>query len=151
MDGRPTSTAAIGPMPAEEREAFLARPLIARLATCLDGQPRVLPMWFLWDGTSVLMETGARFPNVQVLETNPKAAISIDEAIGPLGLRAVVMRGVVEFVQDAQFVAATVRRIYVKYLGEAGLETPETRGMLAGDHVILRFTPRSEMSWDTTR
>lgn len=148
---RPESTAATGSMPAEDREAFLARPLIARLATSLDDQPRVLPMWFLWDGASILMETGAGFPNVRVLAANPRAAITIDETVGALGLRAVVMRGVIEIVRDPDVVAAAIRRIYVKYVGEAGLETPEVQDMLAGEHVILRFRPGSETSWDTTR
>jgi nitroimidazol reductase NimA-like FMN-containing flavoprotein (pyridoxamine 5'-phosphate oxidase superfamily) len=151
MDGPPTSTAAMGPMTPDDRQTFLSRPLIARLATSLEDRPRVLPMWFLWDGMSILMETGARFPNVRVLEANPHAAITIDEAVGPLGLRAVVMRGTVEVLRDPAFVAATVRLIYAKYVGEDGLATPAVREMLRGDHVILRFTPRSETSWDTTR
>lgn len=130
------------------REVFLARPLIARLATSLDDRPRVLPMWFLWDGEHLLMETGASFPNARILRRNPNAAVTIDEAIGALGLRAVVMRGTVEVLDDPAVVGPTVRRIYLKYLGVAGMDDPVVRTMLGGEHVILRFTPSSEISWD---
>jgi hypothetical protein len=106
-------------------------------------------MWFLWEAPDVWMETGAGFPNAAILRRNPHAAIVIDESDGGLGLRAVVMRGTVEIVTAPVAVAAMVERIYVKYLGQAALATAPVRAMLTGEHVLLRFTPTFEKTWDT--
>jgi nitroimidazol reductase NimA-like FMN-containing flavoprotein (pyridoxamine 5'-phosphate oxidase superfamily) len=131
------------------RERFLARPLIARFATSENDRPRVLPMWFLWEDPFIWMETGADFPNTAILQRNPHAAIVVDESDGALGLRAVAMRGTVEIVRDPVDVATLVERIYVKYLGREALDTPPVRAMLAGEHVLLRFAPTFEKSWDS--
>jgi nitroimidazol reductase NimA-like FMN-containing flavoprotein (pyridoxamine 5'-phosphate oxidase superfamily) len=147
-DGRSASTAALPAMTPEGRDRFLARPLIARLATSEQDQPRVLPMWFLWEEPFVWMETGADFPNAAILARNPHAALVVDESDGALGLRAVVMRGKVDIIRDPATVVAMLDRIYVKYLGRDGLAAPEVQAMLAGEHVLLRFRPTFEKSWD---
>lgn len=59
----------------------------------LDDQPRILPMWFRWDGSSVWMETSPTFRNYEVLRQNVRAAVAIDESLGGLRLRAVIMCG----------------------------------------------------------
>jgi len=132
-------------------DRFLARPLIARLATSLRNRPRVLPMWFLWDGTDIWMETSPTFPNARILRQNPHAALTIDESDGGLQFRAVVMWGVVELIEaPPERVADTVQRIYIRYLGEDGLEEATPQRMLANPHVLLRFRPERIVSWDTT-
>ncbi len=88
-------------MSREAIDRFLARPLLARLATSDGDRPRVLPMWFWWDGSDIWMETSPTFPNARVLRRNPHAAVTVDEALGGLDLRAVVMRGRVEIIDNA--------------------------------------------------
>ena len=151
-DKRPASTATGLRMSDEARTTFLARPLIARLATSDRNEPRVLPMWFYWDGERVWMETGADFPNARILRANSRAAITFDESEGGLKLRAIIMRGTVDVIDAPnEFIATTIRRIYVRYVGEDGLQDPEVEAMVHGQHVILRFTPTFETSWDATR
>jgi hypothetical protein len=151
LDGsdRAASTAALPAMSPAVRARFLGRPLIARFATSEHDRPRVLPMWFLWEEPFIWMETGAHFPNAAILARNPHAAISIDESDGGLGLRAVVMRGTVTIIREPAATASMVERIYVKYVGRAGLDDPEVRAMLGGAHVLLRFEPTFEKSWDS--
>lgn len=147
---RPASTATGPAMSVEARDRFLATPLIARLATSEADRPRVLPMWFWWDGSSVWMETGASFPNARILRENPYAAITIDESDGGLRLRAVVLRGTVEVIDGPpKLIASTMRRIYMRYVGADGLDHPDVRSMLNGHHVLLRFTPTFEITWDS--
>lgn len=150
-DKRPASTATGPRMSDEARTTFLARPLIARLATSDSSEPRVLPMWFYWDGERVWMETGADFPNARILRANSRAAITFDESEGGLKLRAVIMRGTVDVIDAPnEFITTTIRRIYVRYVGEDGLKDPKVVAMGRGRHVILRFTPTFETSWDAT-
>jgi nitroimidazol reductase NimA-like FMN-containing flavoprotein (pyridoxamine 5'-phosphate oxidase superfamily) len=138
-------------MSREAMDRFLARPLIARLGTSDGDRPRVLPMWFWWDGTVVWMETSPTFANYQVLRRNPNAALTVDEALSGLAMRAVVMRGRVEIV-DAPLdeVMATVRRIHRRYLSPEEQATDAGRAMQLGSHVLLRFIPERTITWDTT-
>jgi nitroimidazol reductase NimA-like FMN-containing flavoprotein (pyridoxamine 5'-phosphate oxidase superfamily) len=132
-------------------DRFLARPLIARLATSEANRPRVVPMWFLWDGTDIWMETSPTFANPRVLRSNPHAAVTIDEAVSGFGLRAVVMRGRVEIVEGPRDqVMATVQRIYARYLSADEQASEAGRAMLEGGHVLLRFIPERTITWDTT-
>ena len=145
------STADGPPMSREAMDRFLARPLIARLATTENDQPRVLPMWFWWDGTDVWMETSPTFANARILRRNPQAALTVDEALSGLALRAVVMRGRVEII-DAPLdqVVATVRRIHARYLSPAEQSSEAGRALQLGSHVLLRFIPERTMTWDTS-
>ncbi len=138
-------------MSREAMGRFLARPLLARLATSEGDRPRVLPMWFWWDGSDVWMETSPTFANYRTLRQNPRAALTIDEALSGLAMRAVVMRGRVEIVDSpADEVMATVRRIHERYLTPDERASDAGRAMLLGSHVLLRFIPERTISWDTT-
>jgi PPOX class probable F420-dependent enzyme len=138
-------------MAREAMDAFLARPLLARLATSDDGQPRVLPMWYRWDGTDLWMETSPTFANARILRRNPRAAVTIDESVGGFGLRAVVMRGSVELIAEPHDVVMDmVQRIYARYLTSEERASEEGQAMLGGGHLLIRFNPERTISWDTT-
>jgi hypothetical protein len=52
---------------------------LAKLAyTWTDGSPRVLPIWFHWDGRQIVMGTPATAPKMKALARNPKVAVTID-------------------------------------------------------------------------
>lgn len=145
------SSASEASMAPSELARFLSRPILARLATSLHDQPRVLPMWFDWDGHDVWMETSPSFPNARILRANPRAALTIDETDGGLRYRAVVMRGTVELIDGpSEVVLERVRRIYVRYLGEEALAAATPRRMLTDPHVLLRFHPERIVTWDTS-
>lgn len=131
--------------------AFLDRPLIARLATSDHNRPRVLPMWFLWDGADIWMETSDTFPNARILRENPHAAITIDESLGSFAFRAAVMRGQVEVIDHPQYrVMEMVKRIYRRYLTDGEIASTEGEAILGAHHVLLRFRPEHVITWDTT-
>ena len=52
-----------GKLTSEEVDAFLATPVIARLATVQpDGAPYVAPVWQHWDGTVPLGDSEGKIP-----------------------------------------------------------------------------------------
>jgi len=52
---------------------------IARLAyTWSDGTPRVVPIWFQWNGREVVVSSPPRAPKLTVLESGSKVAVTID-------------------------------------------------------------------------
>jgi len=53
----------------------------ARLAyNWTDGTPRVVPIWFHWDGEEIVMGSPPRAPKLKALRKNPHVAITIDDA-----------------------------------------------------------------------
>ena len=66
-------------------EELLASQIPARLAyTGVDGDPRAIPIGFLWTGSELKLYTVPTSAKVRALERNPRVAITIDtEAFPP--------------------------------------------------------------------
>ena len=89
---------------------------LARLAyTWRDGTPRVVPIWFHWDGETIVLSSPLNAPKVDVLPTNSKVALTIDRDEWPY--HALLIRGTadVETVEDVtpEYAASAER-----YFGE---------------------------------
>jgi nitroimidazol reductase NimA-like FMN-containing flavoprotein (pyridoxamine 5'-phosphate oxidase superfamily) len=51
----------------------------ARLAyVWTDGTPRVIPIWFHWNGKELVMGTPPKAPKLKALAKNPKVSLTID-------------------------------------------------------------------------
>jgi hypothetical protein len=60
-------------------QELLASRIPARLAyTWTDGTPRVVSIWFHWDGTDLVMGTLPGAPKLKALHTGDRVAITID-------------------------------------------------------------------------
>lgn len=83
-----------------EVEAFLDEPgHLLRIGTVdLDGQPLVVPIWFIHDAGRLLFTPRARAAWFGHLRTNPKAGCTVDESTGLM--RKVVARGRIEVLHD---------------------------------------------------
>ena len=56
----------------------------ARLAyVWTDGTPRVIPIWFHWNGRELVMGTPPRAPKLKALAKNPKVSLTIDDNTFP--------------------------------------------------------------------
>jgi len=56
----------------------------ARLAYIwTDGTPRVIPIWFHWNGRELVMATPPRAPKLKALAKNPKVSLTIDDNTFP--------------------------------------------------------------------
>src|SRR4026209_2781940 len=52
----------------------------ARLAyVWTDGTPRVVPIWFHWNGREIVMGTPPKAPKLKALARNPKVSLTIDD------------------------------------------------------------------------
>jgi hypothetical protein len=113
-------------------ETELARQLLrssipARLAyVAADGTPRVVPTWFEWNGTEVVMATyvagpdaGIRHPAARLaaLRTNPSVALTIDTEDFPP--RSLAIRGHAEIHEVEGLVPEYVASAH-RYLGDDG-------------------------------
>ena len=58
---------------------LLGSTIPARLAyNWFDGTPRVVPIWFHWDGQEFALGSPERAPKLKAIERSPKVALTID-------------------------------------------------------------------------
>jgi hypothetical protein len=56
----------------------------ARLAyISTDGTPRVIPIWFHWNGRELVMATPPKAPKLKALAKNPRVSLTIDDNTFP--------------------------------------------------------------------
>jgi len=48
-----------------------------------DGTPRVVPIWFHWNGREIVMATPPKAPKLKALAKNPKVSLTIDDNVFP--------------------------------------------------------------------
>ncbi len=65
-------------------QELLRSKIPARLAyVWTDGSPRVVPIWFHWNGRELVMASPPKAPKLKALANNPKVAITIDDNTFP--------------------------------------------------------------------
>jgi pyridoxamine 5'-phosphate oxidase-like protein len=63
---------------------LLGSKIPARLAYIwTDGTPRVIPIWFHWNGRELVMATPPKAPKLKALAKNPKVSLTIDDNVFP--------------------------------------------------------------------
>ena len=73
----------------------------ARLAyTWLDGSPRVVPIWFHWNGHQFVLGSPPKAPKLVALAADPKVSLTIDDNAWPYKVLLVRGRAEVEMVDD---------------------------------------------------
>jgi nitroimidazol reductase NimA-like FMN-containing flavoprotein (pyridoxamine 5'-phosphate oxidase superfamily) len=97
--------------------ALLTSPIPAQLAyTWLDGSPRVVSMWFLWNGEEFVLAGPPGAPKLKALAQHPRVALTIDRDGPPY--QALLVRGTAR-VELVEGVAAEYAAAARRYLGEA--------------------------------
>lgn len=135
-------------MTAAEVDEFLGSERTCRVATAgRDGRPHVVPLWFVWDGTSLWLSSVVRSQRWTDLMRDPRVAVVVDTGLEYTELRGVELSGAVVPVGDIPRTAAPdpvlaePERLFAdKYAG--GVVKPD------GRHAWLRLTPDKLVSWD---
>jgi hypothetical protein len=114
---------------------------LARLAyTWHDGTPRVIPIWFHWDGETIVLGTPPNAPKVYVLPTNSRVALTIDRNEFPY--HALLIRGTAH-VETVEGVTPEYAASAQRYFGaEQGREWVE--GVRQMSPQMTRITVRPE-------
>ncbi|HET7483098.1 MAG TPA: pyridoxamine 5'-phosphate oxidase family protein [Actinomycetota bacterium] len=97
---------------------MLASRIPARLAyNWSDGTPRVVPIWFHWDGTEVVMGTPPGAPKLKALSTGDRVALTIDSNEWPY--KVLQIRGVAD-VSEHRGVVPEYAAAAERYFGPEG-------------------------------
>ena len=127
----------------KELDAYLAERRAARVATVgPDGTAHVVPLWFVWHGGALFLNSTLGNPTVEHMLRTGTAAAVIDDGDEYEELRGVVLRGRVERLGDTA--PPDVERAWSnKYMG--GSEVPYRRWR---NRTWFRLTPVRTASWD---
>src|SRR5215472_14541598 len=89
----------------------------ARLAYIwTDGTPRVVPIWFYWNGQEFVLGTPSKAPKVKALAKNPKVALTIDDNNFPH--KVLLVRGTARL-QSIQGIVPEYAEAAERYFGAA--------------------------------
>jgi hypothetical protein len=81
----------------------------------LDGTPRVVPIWFHWDGKHVIVASPSKAPKLKALRKHPKVALTIDGNTPPY--KVLLIRGMAS-VEIVDGVPQAYQAAAVRYYGE---------------------------------
>jgi nitroimidazol reductase NimA-like FMN-containing flavoprotein (pyridoxamine 5'-phosphate oxidase superfamily) len=71
-------------------QELLKSQIPARLAyVWMDGTPRVVPIWFHWNGKEIVMASPPKAPKLKALAKNPRVALTIDSVEFPPGVLSI--------------------------------------------------------------
>ena len=112
----------------------------ARLAYIwMDGTPRVIPIWFHWNGREFVMATPPKAPKLKALAKNSKVSFTIDDNSFPH--KVLLVRGTAHLHTVEGIVpeyAAAAERYFGREQGQAWIK--HLRGLIAS-MVRITITP----------
>jgi hypothetical protein len=121
-------------------QELLASKIPARLAyVWTDGTPRVVPIWFHWNGKELVLATPPKAPKLKALTKNPKVSLTIDDNHFPH--KVLLIRGSARLEAVDGIVpeyAAAAERYFGQEQGKSWVE--QLRGMISS-MVRITITP----------
>jgi nitroimidazol reductase NimA-like FMN-containing flavoprotein (pyridoxamine 5'-phosphate oxidase superfamily) len=134
---------------AEEIIAFLAGPVVARVATIDEnGFPYITPVWEEWDGEAMWIVPREKSAWVKHILKNPNVAISC--AMDSGAYTRVLFRGKAEIASGPEPMQGkcleVANRMAVRYLGEHGPEY--LIPTLDRPRYLIKFVPSEQTSWE---
>jgi PPOX class probable F420-dependent enzyme len=127
-------------MTAEERRRFLtAGTRTMKVATVrADGQPHVVPVWFVLDGDTVVFTTGEDTLKGRHLRRDPRVALCMDEETPPFAF--VLIEGTAELIRNAPDLLDWATRIAHRYMGVERAAAYGKRNAVDSE-LLVRVTP----------
>jgi hypothetical protein len=121
-------------------QKLLKSKIPARLAyVWMDGTPRVVPIWFHWNGSELVMGTPPKAPKLKALAKNPKVSLTIDENTFPH--KVLLIRGTAKL-NTVEGVAPEYAAAAERYFGrEQGQSWVAQMGQMVSSMVRVSVTP----------
>jgi nitroimidazol reductase NimA-like FMN-containing flavoprotein (pyridoxamine 5'-phosphate oxidase superfamily) len=143
-------------MSEKEIQEFLSIPRLARMATIQNGKPHLVPVWYFYDGTNIIVSTPKRPKKTKNLQSNPNVSIIIDIVDGRVEdlsyatkAKAVIIEGIAELQDDTD--SSFARKTYERYVGKNALNNPQVQFSVNLPRYTVVIKPTKIMSWDFTK
>lgn len=110
-----------------------------------DGRPHTVPVWFDWDGRTMMIFSQPGNQKVKNLRHDPRVALHLEAS--PDGSDIVILEGTAELLPEpaAEVVSAAYLEKYATGIPNIG-HTPES--MIATYSQAIRVTPARILGWD---
>lgn len=132
-------------------DELLGMPILARLATtnAKTLQPHVVPLWFLWDGSSAWISSFVSTRKIKDLQSNPRAALLVEPKQEGFKLQAVLLEGKAEVIAEPRdFVTSQSLKIYSHYLGPQGVQAADPQSWAVDpENRLIKLNPRRVIAW----
>jgi general stress protein 26 len=143
-----------GKLTQTQLDAFLAHPLLARLATAVPSkedpalfQPHNTPVWFLWDGASLYISAFTSTRKVKEVRRNPYISVLVD-VMDPIdSVTAVLLEGKAAWIDERSQVMELSRVIYTRYMGEGVNDPAPQSWIIDPENSIIKLTPAKIYTW----
>jgi PPOX class probable F420-dependent enzyme len=121
-----------------------AEPVVWLSTVRPDGTPHLVPIWFSWDGASILIASKPHARKVQNLLTNPKVMLALGEPEDDFDVG--LLEGVAEVLDAsaAEALPASHLRKYRDQMAAIGLTREE---FLATYSLVIRVRPTRFLPW----
>jgi hypothetical protein len=121
--------------PDEVRAFLLHGTRTAKVATTFkDGQPHVMPVWFVLEGDDIVFNTGRDSVKGRHLRRDPRIALLVDDETPPFAF--VHVRGRVTLSEDPDALLRTATEIGARYMGAEHAEEFGRRNGVPGELVV---------------
>lgn len=103
-----------------------------------DGRPHLVPVWYLWDGTSILIFSKPNQQKLRNIARNPRVVLALDTA--DEGEDVVTLEGLAELLPDGTFdpTLPAYAAKYERLLRRLGVDAP---AMAKEYSQAIRVTP----------
>ena len=136
-------------------EALLERVLVGHLGLCVDGEPYVVPIGFVYHDGRIYFHSYPRGRKIEAMRCNPRVCFQVEE-VGRLlpgatpckfsvEYRSVIIYGRVRFLEEAEERLKALRMLLRKYGASEAAETlsEEMLGdVLVGEITVEEMTGR---------
>jgi hypothetical protein len=121
-------------------QELLQSKIPARLAyVWMDGSPRVIPIWFHWNGSDFVMATPPKAPKLKALARNLKVSLTIDDNVFPH--KVLLVRGTARL-EPVTGVVPEYALAAERYFGpEQGRAWAAQMGKMVSSMVRITITP----------
>lgn len=138
-------------MTPERQREFLDEKKTITLSTIdRNGYPHSVAMWYVMEGSDVVMSTFAKSQKAVNIRRNPKVSVMAESGETYPTLKGVLIRGRAEVINDLERCVGVILRVNEKMNG-APLP-PEAAEVIrqgqAKKRVVIKITPERVSSWD---
>ncbi len=126
-------------------EQRLRSDIIAWLTTVgSDGRPYTVPVWFLWEGETILIFSQPQKQKIRNLRKNARVTLALDDS--KQGEDVVIVEGTAELIEDPNM--SVILPAYVEKYGAIIQSMGWTPESMAADYSQgIRVTPTKFKSW----
>lgn len=131
--------------PAARADGFLRTEPVVWLSTvCPDGRPHLVPIWFWWDGTALLIASKPNARKIANLRANPSCMLAVGDAAADFDVALIEARAELTSIPTRALLDAGLFGKYRDKMLAIGLQRDEFEATYCQ---VIRITPNRCLPW----